>query len=386
MSKKRIKRIAETNEFYETAKIEASAVDVIQSKDDSALFMVDRTGSKAGRKKVATEIIPKKEKTFISPTEKILINKLVQEQKSNKKRKMYGDEIVMEKTKKIEVHLQDLWDVGSSEQVKPKENNQAASNIANSNKKRKIEPTKKALKVALPGQSYHPTVEDHQNVIAEAVAIEIKRQDALAENALIRPSNILNNTEITQMFLSGENFVPDDDEDEEDDDDENALENFTEDGKVVQRKRVNKNNRLTTAQKNKRRTMKLAQQELEKTKKQGLILNTIDQIKTYQAELQAKEEKSKVKKEIREQLLAAKKQLEDNSLTNQDVSTIPLSDELNGSLRTLIPKGIAVVDRTNSMLKAEKLTKKSRQLRKHGENPHGAKRIKWYPKYKLPQK
>jgi hypothetical protein len=360
-------------------------VDVIQSKDDSDLFMVDRTGSKAGRKKVTTEIIPKKENTFISPTEKVLINKLVLEQKSNKKRKAYGDDVVMEKTKKIEVHLQDLWDVGTLDTAKPKENTQTTSNLSVANKKRRIEPTKKSLKVALPGQSYHPTVEDHQNVIAEAVAIEIKRQDALAENALTRPSNILNNAEVTQLFLSGENFLPDENDEEDEEDDENALENFTEDGKVI-KKRVNKNNRLTTAQKNKKRAMKLAQQELEKLKKQEHILDTIEQIDNYQAELQTEEEKSKVKKEIREQLIAAKKQMEETSLSTQDVPTVPLSDELNGSLRTIVPKGIAVIDRTHSMIKAEKLHAKSKQLRKHGENPHGAKRIKWVPKYKLPQK
>jgi len=388
MSKKRVRRIAETNELYENAKLESSAIEKLQSRDDSALFSIDRSGSKAGRKKLVTELIPKKENTFVSPTERILINKIIQDKKENKKRKIYGENIVIEKNKKLDINLEDIWGTSPAQSSKSIIQFKSIATITSTGKKRRVEQAKKSLKIALPGQSYHPTVEDHQNVVAEAVAMEIKRQDAMTANALTRPSNILNNKEITAMFLSGENFVPDDSDDNSDNEeyDENALENFDANG-IRLRRRVVKNKKMTQAQKNRKRNLRQVQTESRRQKTQEQLLKEIDHVDKYQAELDALEVKKAAEKEIRDQWVATKKlEAESHTLTPKDIPTVPLSDELNGSLRTIKPKGIAVIDRTNAMLDAAKFVERTKHLRKHGENPHGARRVKWIPKYKLPTK
>ncbi len=89
----------------------------------------------------------------------------------------------------------------------------------------------------------------------------------------------------------------------------------------------------------------------------------------------------------RKQLKENKKKLSEeekklHTLTYEDAATVPLSDELTGSLRTIIPKGVAVLDHTMHMRQSGDLATRDRRKRKAYEKPHGDKNVVWIPKYK----
>ena len=70
------------------------------------------------------------------------------------------------------------------------------------------------------------------------------------------------------------------------------------------------------------------------------------------------------------------------TMSYDDVSTVPLTDELKGSLRAMRPKGVASVLQKATMLAAGDLMAKDRRKRRVYEKPHGAKRIKYVARYK----
>lgn len=69
------------------------------------------------------------------------------------------------------------------------------------------------VQVAAPGQSYHPDFETHQDIMAEAVAKEIERQDA--RKKLAEPLR----AGLSEETLQHINMNSDDESDEESDDD-----------------------------------------------------------------------------------------------------------------------------------------------------------------------
>lgn len=69
------------------------------------------------------------------------------------------------------------------------------------------------VQVAAPGQSYHPDFETHQDVMAEAVAKELERQDA--RKKLAEPLR----AGLSEETLQHINMNSDDESEEESDDD-----------------------------------------------------------------------------------------------------------------------------------------------------------------------
>lgn len=68
------------------------------------------------------------------------------------------------------------------------------------------------VKVAQPGQSYHPTLESHQDVIAEAVAQEIERIDRIAKGKEPVSKGL---SSFTKPYIVDEEDSLDEDDDDE---------------------------------------------------------------------------------------------------------------------------------------------------------------------------
>jgi len=70
-----------------------------------------------------------------------------------------------------------------------------------------------------------------------------------------------------------------------------------------------------------------------------------------------------------------------SSLTYEEAACVPLSDELHGSLRQVVPKGNRAKDHQNNMVSAGITSTSLRRNRRAYEKPHASKNIKWIPKY-----
>jgi hypothetical protein len=70
----------------------------------------------------------------------------------------------------------------------------------------------------------------------------------------------------------------------------------------------------------------------------------------------------------------------------EEGASVPLSDELTGSLRTVVPKGLPVSERAARLRDRGLLADPAfqRRKRKVHEKPHKPRALVWHPKYKLP--
>lgn len=234
---KRVKKVAK--EFEETV-VNASNSEVVSAQPDESLFTLDRTGSKSAKRKVAQEILPQHKKEYVSQTEKKLIQRALVPKPTP-----YGKYV----TKIGNDQVRDLW-------------GDAAEEASDS----EVLPLKKKVRVALPGQSYNPAARDHQDAIAEAVALQIKKEEAESTKANTQKMLLRNNgSKVMDLY---------------------------------------------------------------------------------------------------------------------DIGTVPLSDELGGGLRTVLPKGTALTLQANSMTRSGDMVVPGRRNRRNYEKPHAPKRIAWHAKYK----
>lgn len=153
-----MKRARKTGDELEESAALTALLDANKADDDEVLFSLDRTGSKAAKKRVATELLPKQEGKFVSETERKLMKRA-----ASSKRVQYKKYIAPIGSNEA----RDIWDDHEEE-------DKASAGATNRTKK---------VKVALPGQSYNPSGEDHQNSVAEAVALQLKRDDAIANSS-----------------------------------------------------------------------------------------------------------------------------------------------------------------------------------------------------------
>lgn len=361
MSKKRVRReLIVREEFAENA---ARSQEISALAESRTLFSIDRAGSQAKRRKVEEELIPKKRGTFISKTELRLIQRTL-----DKSRKQYGSNIVEQRTTNSSANLalSDLW-AESDEFLR---------------KQPKLH--HKSIKLPLPGQSYHPTAKDHQDVIAQAVAIEMKKEAEKADSSVpaIEDSaggagNI--NHDLKQQRLREITAVILGDQPEIEFDEDNEDEDLEYNGAL----RKNRKQRvLTKAERNKRRERKHAQHIASQQEQRKQQLKDLNRLGRLQEEIDAEEAESNFKQQLKEAELAQAAANTNPELPVHDVNAIALSDELHGSLRQMIPKGTAVSERLQSMISAGEAAAPFSRKRRAYEKPHAAKRIKWFAKYK----
>ncbi|CAI7927650.1 unnamed protein product [Closterium sp. NIES-54] len=207
-----------------------------------------------------------------------------------------------------------------------------------------------AVEIDAPGCSFNPSVEEHQDAIAVAVAEELK-ESYQAVLAPTPPQLMVSRAEeeearmqeAADFFLTQEEA--DEEEEEEEDEDGNTA--------AVTKHRVPK--RLTRADLNRRMRHKLVEAELAKRRKLKVMRKDLDRLKELQRELEEEREeaeKRRVRREIARVELRMKRapRLGRHKFKPEPMSVLT-SDQVTGSLRQLKGSFTLVRDRFKSFQK-----------------------------------
>lgn len=164
MSSKRQKRISASAEEYADQISRLSVLQSIRAKPDDDLFTVDRSGSQSSRRRIAKEVrIKSTDKSGVESIVSIIERKLV---------KRIVDRGPKEaRVNESEAALCDIWDTDVS--AVPVD----ANILTRSRKSRSENLLSAKMNVAIKGQSYNPSHNDHQNALAEALAVEIRKRE-----------------------------------------------------------------------------------------------------------------------------------------------------------------------------------------------------------------
>lgn len=341
MSAKRQKRIKETVEELEKSVGNNHQLEDVQ---DEALFELDRTGSKSAKRKLLQKIDVLEKHGSSSRTELALIKKAVEAPK----KVPYAQ---LQREKEV---VRDLWGEDDTAVAKRKDK----------------KPVSKA-RLPLPGQSYNPSSEDHRKVLTEALTLETKKleeAERIESLGLINTDNVIDNFELSDDGSDGS--------DDEEDNEEGSGKKY---GKLSRKQRT----KMTRAQRNKIKARNMAEYERSKETVETSVLKAIDGLPGLLKGM-AKEERQLAAKHKAEKELKARTQEEAlrPKLASNEVGHVALSDELGGSLRSIVPKVVAVVDQTNHMMTSGDLMRRDRRKRRAYEKPHGDKNVVWIPKYK----
>lgn len=356
MSKRRNKRINETTKEFNAGVINVAAQAAMESVPDEELFTIDRQGSKSSKRKLTKQ----REAKEITKTESKVEQKLIKRTLTNRKEGVESKRLPKGES------LSDLWGDLGVEDEKP-------------SKKAKQSSTAKPPKV-LPGQSYNPSLEAHQDALAKATALEVKKA---AEIAAKEKDNTLAAFRRVEETVVDTNFQGDFSEDEDDSDDD--ADDDGEDGEGGTRK-SKQSKAKTTAQKNRKRERNVVLNMEQKAKVEQKFLNSLNTVPDILSKMDKRAKRAAKAKELAE---ATKKVVDEENrraLSYDEAGNIPLSDELGGSLRTIIPKGVAVRERVARMRDDGQLIEKRKKgIRKTDRSHHKSSNVIWHPKYKLPR-
>lgn len=197
-----------------------------------------------------------------------------------------------------------------------------------------------AVELAHAGQSYHPDSEHHQDAIGEALALELRRNEARDYNRKPLAEGMSEKTKSLLITNSDDEYDSSSDEEEESSE------------IVAPKKRKEK---LTKAMRNKQKKHRALQKEIDERKRAKKLINSVSEIKRYQKEIKQQEKESKERKETVEHLKKGDERTLGKDIVQaqknpQYVPTIPvgLTGELKSSLRSIKPKGSLLVDRLES--------------------------------------
>ena len=329
---KRVKRIAE----------EMHASLVKEQESSSLAFEEDRVGSKSKRRKLESAMNLHKLSTVGAHGSLKTKAELAVLRRIQKK-------LELSKTEKpTDNQLTDIWNDGPSTVSEGPQNKQSK---------------KSNLSRCPEGLSYNPSFEKHQEALAEALALEIRHREKLHRESLTHLSNVV---------TSSNGF----DEDSEEEEDAEQPENVT----TVRRLSRRKSERLTKAKRNKIRARNMANYGNLKAKEEQALLDSIEKASIIAKDLEEEEQRRLAEAELKQLAKSA----EETGMKYEEAGLVPLSDELRGSLRKLVPKGVAIKSAEYSMLEAGKLMSRTRRERRMGEAPYASKKVKWVAKYKYP--
>jgi Nop53 (60S ribosomal biogenesis) len=164
MSSKRQKRISASAEEYADQISRLSVLQSIRAKPDDDLYVVDRSGSQSSRRRIAKEIkIKSTDKSGVESIVSVVERKLVKRIVARGPKEARVNE--------SEAELCDIWDADVSSIP-------VDANILTRSRKSRSENLLSAkINVAIRGQSYNPGHNDHQNALAEALAVEIRKRE-----------------------------------------------------------------------------------------------------------------------------------------------------------------------------------------------------------------
>lgn len=332
-----------------TELIEATTESQLASIPDSDLFMLDtkpdvsikvysrrdlqRKRQQQQQQQFAegTNVTKKRRKVILSEKELRQVKKIISNKKKANQITTEGSNRTATKSfPKEEVY--DLWE------------HTVADDSRKQMKTKNLQPTV-AIDIAHSGQSYRPDEELHQNIVGEALAIELRRSEAELYNKTPIASGM---SEDTLAVLVG---------DTDDDDDEDEQQHDTD---PFQPKKIKE--KLTRAQRNKRRRAKEMQAEHESRKRTKRLLNAVSNLPSIKKELAKeeltkkarKEELSRLKEEAKSIPLGKNlhvKLVERDPLKAPSLPVVLPSELKEGgcSLRTVKPKGDLLSERLHSL-------------------------------------
>ena len=172
---------------------------------------------------------------------------------------------------------------------------------------------------------------------------------------------------------------------------EEGLENNGEEGeddrngwKMKAKTKVNE--KISIAQRNKQKAHKALLTLHKREKALKGINKQIDNLPGLLKALEKNEEQTDNKRARIRALQEKTAKEKRHELTYEDGGEVPLSDEIGGSLRTLIPKGSDVKSLSRSYDRAGKTSRNNNTNNKKGHHPHRAPNLKWIPRIRGPHK
>ncbi|CAI5732777.1 unnamed protein product [Peronospora destructor] len=246
-----------------------------------------------------------------------------------------------------------LW--GQDGNVKDDELNQkldeyVAPVVVNKIKRRRAVASTKykvpTVEVAAAGQSYHPDFDTHQDVIAEAVAEELERQEKKAE---LQELVVKGMSEETLKHIKHASL------------DSEAESSDSEDEDGTTKKAPKLPEKVTRAQRNKRARHKQMKLEHHVRRGEKAIIKQINTSSHILQDIIKSEMKSAKKLELKKLQLEQKLQEEPlvrvaGKYTKLDRTTpVSFFEELTGNFRTLKPKGNPLLDRFDSLHKRNQI-------------------------------
>jgi len=277
----------------------------VTKKTDDELFVLDHTANAVPGGVISLHKERKRQKKGLSHVDQEKVQQLLEQHSATELQKMVNtSKHHIKNAKKQRRTLGsvkpkfDLWNEEASDKKKEKQIvnpgiGMSLAGTASAHMKLKPKPAMAlqkyktvAVEVAESGQSYRPDQEQHQNIIGEALAMELRRNEVEDYNMQPLSSGM---SERTKELLLGSS------DEESDDDDEELPDNDTFTGTV-------KNKKLTITQRNKQKRHRDLMKEIRDRKEDKKFVNSIAGIKKMKKEMRKKEEVSKERKTAIEQL------------------------------------------------------------------------------------
>ncbi|KAL1925528.1 uncharacterized protein VTP21DRAFT_411 [Calcarisporiella thermophila] len=348
--------IADVEEGLEEKRDEERIVGKITEKDNSQLFMIDVAGDEKIKSKLAKEK-PLRIDEILAQRSAVpaVTARVVPKQKKNKKKsastekkdapaKSISNETnttnaAQKNENEKRPRIYDIWGENgkdSNEDTLPVSKKQKVKAPATLVKMKNIAAEHiPAVRPALPGASYNPSMEDHQNLLLQAHEVEVKKHE-LKEKLEAKYGHLSN--EVKSKGFDIQDML--DEEEEEEDDKEEVEEEGNGDEGSEQKKEAK---RLTKKERNKQ--LRRAMQEKEEQKRQldRRLKSELDQVQDISTKI---EEEDKIRQQkLYERALKTeeKKKRGHKKLGKYKVQEAPidvqLQEELSESLRGLKPEG-----------------------------------------------
>ncbi|ETV84252.1 hypothetical protein H257_03511 [Aphanomyces astaci] len=203
----------------------------------------------------------------------------------------------------------------------------------------------KAVEVAADGQSYHPEVSAHQAVLAEALAKVAEKQKQREKDLAPLVTGISNNYIMESS----------------DDEDDNELDESNVNNDNVDKPKIKAKEKLTRSDRNRQARHKALEKELDSRRTNKKLLGQINNVKTLESGVKKDEKVYQKKKQLKVLLKAQKLDDEPEVMIagkKRKVvrpTLVSTAAELSGNIRSLKPKGSAMKDRYDSLLKRNKI-------------------------------
>lgn len=332
----------------------------ITSKSNDELFVLDTTAKHVPKQELSKVQQKKKPRYSVA---KIKVGALLKKHDAAALQVMMMAAQNASKKKRKSTAAFDLWqDEDKDEEPQTRPTTKSIGGIAPAQTRTKAAPAPPvqhapptvAVDVAQSGQSYHPDVQQHQNMIGEALALELRRNEALDYKQAPLATGL--NDETKALLLEEELSSSEDENDDED-------------APVFHKQKQ----KLTRAQRNRQKRVRAQQKEERSQKLAKKRMNAVAEAKKVAKDLAKQDEVHKERRELVKALQHSSKRtlgrlvvqhLSESNPILAPTLPVALTNELSGSLRTIKPKGSLVTDRMESfkdrnMTHSKKLTRKT---------------------------